>query len=164
MIGVARLIMNQDLTSGEVAVLVQDRFQGKHLGSKFVEMLIGIARERGLEEVRADVLTENEKMLNVFKRLGFTTQWVPGGTSEAVLKLKEQRDPSPIPVAKKTTRSCTKALQNNCWFCDRQERLSPVNISAVVLADVQQRKGNCQHIWFYLFRHGLAFRGEILGK
>jgi acetyltransferase len=89
MIGVARLIMDQDLTSGEVAVLVQDRFQGKHLGTKFVAMLIGIARERGLEEVRADVLTENERMLNVFRRLGFTTQWVPGGTSEAVLKLKE---------------------------------------------------------------------------
>ena len=93
MIGVARLIMNQDLTSGEVAVLVQDRFQGKRLGSKLVEMLIEIARERGLEDVRADVLTENESMLNVFKRLGFTTHWVPGGTSEAVLKLKEQSSP-----------------------------------------------------------------------
>jgi hypothetical protein len=53
-------------------------------------MLIGIARERGLEEVRADVLTENESMLSVFRRLGFTTPWVPGGTSEAVLKLKKQ--------------------------------------------------------------------------
>ena len=93
MIGVARLIMNQDLTSGEVAVLVQDKFQGKGLGTKFVEMLIGIARERGLEEVRADVLTENESMLKVFSRLGFSTHWVPGGTSEAVLKLKEQGDP-----------------------------------------------------------------------
>ena len=88
-IGVARLIMNQDLTSGEVAVLVQDKFQGKHLGSKFVQILIGIARERGLEEVRADVLTENQSMLNVFRRFGFATQWVPGGTSDAVLKLKE---------------------------------------------------------------------------
>jgi acetyltransferase len=89
MIGVARLIMDQDLTSGEVAVLVQDRFQGKRLGSKLVEMLIGIARERGLEEVRADVLTGNARMLKVFRRLGFTTHCVPGGTSEAVLKLKE---------------------------------------------------------------------------
>lgn len=89
MIGVARLLMNQDLTSGEMAVLVHDRFQGKRLGSKFVEMLIDIARERGLEEVRANVLTENRRMLNVFRRLGFTTQWVPGGTSEVVLKLKK---------------------------------------------------------------------------
>jgi acetyltransferase len=93
MIGVARLIMNQDITSGEVAVLVQDRFQGKHLGSKFVEILIGIARERGLENVKADVLNENESMLKVFKRLGFTTHCVPGGTTEVVLKLKEQGTP-----------------------------------------------------------------------
>jgi acetyltransferase len=89
MIGVARLIMDQDLTSGEVAVLVQDRFQGRRLGSKLVEMLIGIARERGLEDIRADVLTENKRMLNVFRRLGFTTHGVPGGTTEALLKLKE---------------------------------------------------------------------------
>src|SRR4030042_3237158 len=88
--GVARLIMNQDLTSGEVAVLVQDKFQGKHLGTKFVEGLIEIARERGLEDIRADVLAENESMLKVFRRLGFSTHCVPGGTSEAVLKLKEQ--------------------------------------------------------------------------
>jgi acetyltransferase len=93
MIGVARLIMNQDMTSGEVAILVQDRFQGKRLGTKFVEMLIGIAIERGLEEVRADVLTENESMLKVFRRLGFSTQWAPGGTTEAVLKLKGQGIP-----------------------------------------------------------------------
>jgi acetyltransferase len=93
MIGVARLIMNQDLTSGEVAVLVQDKFQGKGLGTKFVELLIGIARERGLDEVRADVLTENESMLKVFRRLGFSTHWVPDGTSEAVLKMKEQGNP-----------------------------------------------------------------------
>lgn len=52
-------------------------------------MLIRIARERGLEDVRADVLTENESMLNVFRRLGFATHMVPGGTSQAVLKLKE---------------------------------------------------------------------------
>lgn len=88
MIGVARLIMNQDLSSGEVAVLVHDRYQGKRLGSKFVEMLIGIARERGLEDIRADVLTENESMINVFRRLGFTTRAVPDGVTEVMLKLK----------------------------------------------------------------------------
>jgi acetyltransferase len=88
MIGVARLIMNTDLTSGELAVLVHDRFQGRGLGTKFVEVLIGIARERDLDDVRAEVLTENENMLKVFRRLGFTTRWLIGGTTEAVLKLK----------------------------------------------------------------------------
>jgi predicted LPLAT superfamily acyltransferase len=32
------------------------------------------------------------------------------------------------------------------------------------LADVQQRKGKCQHTWFYLFRHGMVFRGVMLDK
>jgi hypothetical protein len=31
------------------------------------------------------------------------------------------------PVVKKMTRLCTKALQNNCWFCDRHERLYAVS-------------------------------------
>jgi acetyltransferase len=87
MIGVARLIMDPDLTSGELAVLVHDRFQGKGLGHKLVEVLIGIARERSLDNIRAEVLTENERMLAVLRRLGFTTHWHMGGTSEAVLKL-----------------------------------------------------------------------------
>jgi predicted CoA-binding protein len=52
-----------------------------------------IARERGLEELRADVLTENESMLKVFRRLGFSTHWVPGGKSQAVLKMKERGTP-----------------------------------------------------------------------
>jgi acetyltransferase len=99
MIGVARLIMDQDLTSGEVAVLVQDRFQGKRLGSKLVEMLVGIARERGLENVRAEVLTGNVRMLSVFRRLGFAIHSAPRGTSEAALQLKKQVDFTSLPDA-----------------------------------------------------------------
>jgi hypothetical protein len=37
----------------------------------------------------AGVLSDNERILEVFRRLEFTTHSVPGGTSEAVLKLKE---------------------------------------------------------------------------
>jgi acetyltransferase len=76
------------MKSGEVAILIQDKFQGKRLGSKLVEILIGIARERGLEDIRADVLTENESMLNVFKRFGFTTHVIPDGVTEVMLMLK----------------------------------------------------------------------------
>ncbi len=92
MIGVARLIMDQDMKSGELAVLVQDRFQGKHLGTKLVEMLIGIGRERGLENIRADVLTENESMLDVFRRFGFTTHTVPDGVTEVMLKISSDKE------------------------------------------------------------------------
>jgi len=88
-IGVGRLMMNPELTSGELAVLVHDRFQGKGLGHKFVEVLIEIAREKGLEDIRAEVLTDNKRMLSILRRLGFKTHWLRGGTSQAVLKLKE---------------------------------------------------------------------------
>lgn len=93
MIGVARLIMNNDLTSGDVAVLVQDSYHGKGLGQKLVEVLIEVAREKGLEAIRADVLTENIKMLRIFRFLGFKTRYVSDGTSEALLTLKEQEVP-----------------------------------------------------------------------
>ena len=52
------LLLGKALSSGEITARVKDK-------SKKRELLIEIARERGLEEVRADVLTENEKMLKV---------------------------------------------------------------------------------------------------
>jgi acetyltransferase len=88
MIGVGRLIIDHDRTFGEITVLVRDNFQGRGLGSKLVDMLIGIAREKGLDHVRSELLTENESMMHIFRRLGFAIRWLPGDTSEAVLKLK----------------------------------------------------------------------------
>ena len=87
MIGVARLMMTPDLASGEIAVLVHDKFQGKGLGLKFAEVLTAIAREKRLETIRAEVLTDNKRMLAILRRLGFKIQWLPGGTSEAMLNL-----------------------------------------------------------------------------
>jgi acetyltransferase len=87
-IGVGRLIMEPDFPSGEFAILVHDRYQGKGLGYKLVERLIEIGREKGLEEIVGEALTENEKMLKLARKLGFATQWVPGGTSKLTLKLK----------------------------------------------------------------------------
>ncbi|MGD0235551.1 MAG: bifunctional acetate--CoA ligase family protein/GNAT family N-acetyltransferase [Syntrophorhabdales bacterium] len=87
-IGVGRLIMEPDFQSGEFAILVHDRYQGKGLGYKLVERLIEIGREKGLEEIVGEALTENEKMLKLARKLGFATQWVPGGTSKLTLKLK----------------------------------------------------------------------------
>jgi hypothetical protein len=51
-------------------------------------MLIGIGREKGLEEIVGDVLAENMKMLKLARKLGFTTQWLAGGITKITLKLK----------------------------------------------------------------------------
>jgi acetyltransferase len=85
---VGRLIMEPDFKSGEFAILVHDRYQGKGLGYKLVGMLIEIGREKGLEEIIGEVLMENEKMLKLARKLGFTARGVPGGISKITLKLK----------------------------------------------------------------------------
>jgi acetyltransferase len=62
-IGIGRVVMEPDLRKCEIAVLVHDDFQGKGLGHKLSEVLIGIAKEKGLSEIYGLVLTENETML-----------------------------------------------------------------------------------------------------
>ncbi len=70
MIGIGRLIIEPDGKRGEFAVVVQDDFHGKGLGYKLVDMMIGIAQEKGLEEVYALVQSDNTRMLNVCRKLG----------------------------------------------------------------------------------------------
>lgn len=88
MIGVARLISDPDYKSGEFAVLVHDAFQGHGLGYKLVDVLIGIAEDKGLETIYGDVLMDNRKMLAVCKKLGFTTEAADEETTRVVLHLR----------------------------------------------------------------------------
>jgi acetyltransferase len=87
-IGIARIIADSDMRSAEFAVLVSDECQGKGLGYNLVDLLIGIAQDKGLERIYGEVLTENEKMLLMCRKLGFTTKLAPDGITEVVLKLK----------------------------------------------------------------------------
>ena len=88
LIGIGRLIVDREFKSGEYAVLVHDNYQSKGLGYKLVDVIIGIAEEKGLERIWGEVLTENEKMLTVCRRLGFTAQRTPDEVTKVVLELK----------------------------------------------------------------------------
>jgi acetyltransferase len=74
LIGIGRLIIDREFKSGEFAVLIHDDYHGKGLGFKLVDVLIGIAEEKGLERIYGEVLTENETMLAVCRKLGFTME------------------------------------------------------------------------------------------
>lgn len=87
-IGIARIIVEGDFSSGEWAVLVHDSYQGKGLGYKLVDLMIGIAQDKGLEEIYAIVLSDNEKMLRVGRKLGFTAVWEPDGISRLHMSLR----------------------------------------------------------------------------
>jgi acetyltransferase len=73
-IGIGRLIMEPDRKTAEFAVLVHDRFQGKGLGYKLVDTVIGIGHERNVREIYGFVLSENSKMINMCTKLGCTIE------------------------------------------------------------------------------------------
>jgi len=72
-IGVGRF----EVTGGsraEVAFAVLDAHQGRGIGTALLEHLAVIARERGIAEFEAEVLGENNRMLDVFASSGFTVR------------------------------------------------------------------------------------------
>jgi acetyltransferase len=87
-IGIGRLIIQPDFSSGEFAVLVHDEFQGKGLGYKLIDLLIGIGREKGLEEIEGVVLSDNDRMIELCRSLGFKRKLMPEGVSRVVLRLE----------------------------------------------------------------------------
>ncbi len=75
MAGVARYDRTQGIeTEAEVAFVIEDRHQGRGLGSLLLEHLAGAARERGIEYFVAETLAENRAMLGVFRDAGFEAE------------------------------------------------------------------------------------------
>lgn len=65
-VAVGRYILDAGQRSAEVAFTVRDDWQNKGLGSYLFRKLAEIARERGIDRFRAEVLAENIPMLKVF--------------------------------------------------------------------------------------------------
>jgi acetyltransferase len=86
-IGIGRLIIEPHGKSGEFAVVVHDDFHGKGLGYKLVDMVIGIAQEKELEEVYALVQSDNTRMLSVCRKLGCAIEPLPDKLSRVSLQL-----------------------------------------------------------------------------
>jgi acetyltransferase len=86
-VGIGRLIIDSDFNNGEFAVVVHDDYQGKGLGYKLVDTLIGIAQEKGLKKMYGTVLTDNYRMLRIAEELGFSIKHLPDETSSVELAL-----------------------------------------------------------------------------
>ncbi|MCB1876871.1 MAG: bifunctional acetate--CoA ligase family protein/GNAT family N-acetyltransferase [Chromatiales bacterium] len=71
-IGVARYATNPDGESCEFALVVADEWSGKGLGSRMMRSLMSAARSQGLVRMDGEVLSNNNKMLRLAKRLGFS--------------------------------------------------------------------------------------------
>jgi acetyltransferase len=71
-VGVVRLCIDPGLQTGEFAIVVADNFQDSGLGTKFMETLIDIGREKGLKSIYGIVLADNNRMLTLAKEFGFS--------------------------------------------------------------------------------------------
>jgi acetyltransferase len=88
-IGIGRLVIEPGTKDGEFASLVHDSYQGKGLGYKLMDVLIGIAQDKNLNSIYGIVLSDNERMLGATKKLGFVPQKLQDGLTRVTLELNQ---------------------------------------------------------------------------
>jgi len=76
-VGVSRYVTNPDQSSCEFALVVADDMNGKGLGSRLMERIMDVAREKGLAEIEGMVLSNNGPMLKLMRSLGFQVKPYP---------------------------------------------------------------------------------------
>jgi acetyltransferase len=76
-LGIARYAADPDNCRAEYAIGVRSDRQGMGIGTALMQAIIGMARDRGIGEIAGDVLTENRKMLQLCRELGFAVQHHP---------------------------------------------------------------------------------------
>jgi acetyltransferase len=86
-VGNSRLLIQSDGLSGEFAVLVAEDFRNVGLGLKLTDMIIGIARDKGLKSIYGIALKENSRMISLARRLGFTIESDGGEEVKFTLEL-----------------------------------------------------------------------------
>ena len=86
-IGIGRLVIEPGTRDGEFATVVHDNYQGKGLGYKLMDVLIGIAQDKYLNSIYGIVLSDNERMLRATKKLGFVPQKLEDGLTRVTLEL-----------------------------------------------------------------------------
>jgi acetyltransferase len=89
-LGVVRLIIEPDEKNGEIAFIVADPWQGLGLGTKMVDYMIEICKDKGLETVYAFMLPDNYRAIRLLKKMGFTIEYTKDVT-KATLHMKEER-------------------------------------------------------------------------
>jgi len=70
-VAVGRYNRMPDGTTAEVAFVIEDKYQEKGIGTKFIEWLAVVARENDIDTFEAYVMQENTMMLSVFQGYGF---------------------------------------------------------------------------------------------
>lgn len=70
-LGVARYVADPDGKSAEFAIAVRSDRQCRGIGRLLLDRLLALARRRGVQEIRGEVLADNHAMLTLARRLDF---------------------------------------------------------------------------------------------
>jgi acetyltransferase len=92
-LGVARLMGDANQQAGEYAILVRSDHQFEGIGTKLMQDLLSFAASEGYSRIYGHIMSENQKMLNLCKMLGFTLkQSAEAGIILSELNLLKQQD------------------------------------------------------------------------
>lgn len=89
-LGVARLSIEPDGKTGEIAFIVADPWQQQGLGGKLLDYLLEICKDKKLETVYGIMLSDNVRAINLMKKMGFTIHTEEDGAVKGTLSLKEE--------------------------------------------------------------------------
>jgi len=71
-IGVGQYGIDEKTHTAEVGLVVRDDYQNRGIGTTLLDYLTYLAKRQGLHGFSADVLVENQAMLHLFEKSGFT--------------------------------------------------------------------------------------------
>jgi acetyltransferase len=89
-LGVGRYMMNPDGNSTDFALVVSDQYQGMGIGFRIMRALMQSAKHKGITKFEGEILTVNEPMLSLVKKLGFSIEPIEG-EHEVVRVIKDLR-------------------------------------------------------------------------
>lgn len=90
-LGVARVSIEPDGKTGEIAFIVADPWQGLGLGTKLVDFVLEICADMKLETIYAIMLADNYRAMGLMKKMGFKVKYMDDGTVKGTLDLKEEK-------------------------------------------------------------------------
>jgi acetyltransferase len=76
-LGVARAISDPDNIAAEFAIIVRSDIKGNGLGTVLLRKLIDYCRSRGTRELVGEALEDNQRLIALTRRFGFTVTTVP---------------------------------------------------------------------------------------
>ncbi|MDD5167553.1 MAG: bifunctional acetate--CoA ligase family protein/GNAT family N-acetyltransferase [Syntrophales bacterium] len=87
-IGIGSFMIEPDRKRCEFSVLVHDDYQGQGLASKLVDIIIGIADEKELDEFYGYIEPTNRKMASLTTKLGMVPEKTPYDLTKMTLRLR----------------------------------------------------------------------------